>query len=144
MKSGITYARGCERLQNSYRRRRKAGCRYASLTLSTRGYETNVAYSAEQAIEILAQWEPHLAIIDVMLPRMNGIDLAIALKANYPFCRSVLFSGQPATSEIVEQASKKGHLFDVLAKPVEPGFLLEAVARLLMPEGNLPPRGSLH
>ncbi len=115
-----------------------------ALLFSTRGYETKVAYSAEQAIEIMAQWEPHLAIIDVMLPRMNGIDLAIALKANYPFCRSVLFSGQPATSEIVEQASKKGHLFDVLAKPVEPGFLLEAVARLLMPEGNLPPRGSLH
>jgi len=101
-----------------------------ALLFSTRGYETRVAYSAERAIEIIAEWQPDLAIIDVILPQMNGIDLAIALKANYPLCRSVLFSGQPFTSEILEEMTKKGHTFEVLAKPMDPAFLLEMIGQM--------------
>jgi CheY-like chemotaxis protein len=58
-----------------------------NLILSGRGYETRAAYSAEQAIELLAQWQPDLAIIDVMLPQMNGIQLAGILRGNCPACR---------------------------------------------------------
>ena len=53
------------------------------LILSGRGYDVRAVYSAEQAIEVLADWPPKLAIIDVMLPRMNGIEFAKVLKANY-------------------------------------------------------------
>jgi len=105
-----------------------------ALIFSTRGYKTRVAYSAEQAIEVMAEWPPDLAIIDVVLPQMNGIDLAIVLKSNYPSCRLLLFSGQPTTTEIAEQAAKKGHVFEILAKPVHPSFLLDAVASLLLPD----------
>lgn len=101
-----------------------------ALILSTRGYETKVAYSAEQSIEILAEWSPDLAIMDVMLPRMNGIDLAIVLKDNYPGCRIVLFSGQPDTGRLLDEASKKGHHFDILAKPVHPAVILDTVSNI--------------
>jgi CheY-like chemotaxis protein len=101
-----------------------------ALILSTRGYELRAAYSAEQAIEILAEWSPDLAIMDVMLPRMNGIDLAIVLKDNYPGCRIVLFSGQPDTGRLLDEASKKGHHFDILAKPVHPTVILDTVSNI--------------
>jgi DNA-binding NtrC family response regulator len=99
-----------------------------ALILSTRGYELRVAYSAEAAIEILSEWSPDLAIMDVMLPQMNGIDLAIVIKANYPGCRIILFSGQPDTSKLLDEALKKGHRFDILAKPIHPGFILDTVS----------------
>ncbi|QNI31254.1 response regulator [Alloacidobacterium dinghuense] len=102
-----------------------------AIVFSKRGYEARVAYSAEQAIEIIAEWRPDVAIIDVVLPHMNGIDLAIVLRANYPSCRLVLFSGQPGTTEIAEEAAKKGHIFEILAKPVHPVSLLDTVALLL-------------
>ena len=35
---------------------------------ATNGYETRVAYTAEQAGEISVEWLPDLAIIDVVLP----------------------------------------------------------------------------
>ena len=44
------------------------------------GYAARAAYSAEQALEIVAQWSPRLAILDVILPGMSGIDLAILIK----------------------------------------------------------------
>lgn len=94
-------------------------------------YDVQAAYSAERAIEIIAEWRPDLAIIDVMLPEMNGIDLAIAIKANYPKCHALLFSGHSNTSMLLEEAGKKGHQFEVLAKPVHPTLMLERASDLL-------------
>ncbi len=102
-----------------------------AMVLSTRHYETRVAYSAEDAIEILAAWQPEVAILDVILPRMNGIDLAIVVRENYPHCKVLLFSGQPDAGLVLEEALKKGHSFEILAKPVPPQLMLEAVSGLL-------------
>jgi DNA-binding response OmpR family regulator len=101
------------------------------LIFSTRGYEVRVAHSAEQAIETLAEWRPDLALVDVMLPRMNGIEFGIALKSNYPNCVLLLFSGHPGTSALLEGARRDGYTFDILAKPLHPTFILDTVASLL-------------
>ena len=58
------------------------------------GYAARVAYSAEQATEIVSAWVPDLIIIDVILPQMNGIELAILFQEHFPRCRVILFSGQ--------------------------------------------------
>jgi CheY-like chemotaxis protein len=83
---------------------------------STNGYETRTAYSAEGAIQIIAEWQPDLAILDVVLPVMNGIDLAILLTSQYPECRILLFSGQAATGDLLEDAIRRGYRFEILAK----------------------------
>jgi DNA-binding response OmpR family regulator len=95
------------------------------------GYDSRVAYSAEQAIENIAVTEPELALLDVNLPGMNGIDLAIVLRANHPNCHLLLVSGHESTRGLLEEAAKKGHIFDILAKPIHPTFILERAKGLL-------------
>jgi CheY-like chemotaxis protein len=92
-----------------------------AIIFSSQGYETRAVYSAEQAFELISDWLPNLAVIDVRLPGMNGIDLAIRLRAEYPDCRVSLFSGQASTSDLLERARQNGHSFDIIAKPVPPG-----------------------
>jgi DNA-binding NtrC family response regulator len=99
--------------------------------LSAHGYEIRTTYSAEEAIQTLAHWIPDLAILDVMLPQMNGIELALVLKEDYPRCHALLFSGQPCVEALVEKAKHEGHEFDVLAKPVHPSVMLKAISNLL-------------
>jgi CheY-like chemotaxis protein len=82
---------------------------------------------------VLAVWEPDLTILDVGLPKMNGIDLAIALKSIHPDCRVLLFSGYPNTADLLAQAQADGHVFEVLAKPVHPTIMLDRAAHLLPP-----------
>jgi DNA-binding NtrC family response regulator len=94
-------------------------------------YEVRVAYTAERAIETIAEWRPDLAILDVILPEMNGIDLAIVIKSNHPCCQVLLFSGHANTAMLLEEAGKKGHQFEVLAKPVHPSLMLERASALL-------------
>jgi DNA-binding NtrC family response regulator len=95
---------------------------------SIRGYETRGVYSAEEARALIHDWAPDLAIIDVLLPAMNGIDFAILLKAECPACRLMLFSGQTSTGELLEFAEGQGHHFEIVAKPVSPELLLEWAA----------------
>jgi DNA-binding NtrC family response regulator len=115
-----------------------------AVIFSSSGYDSRAVYSAEQALETLEEWRPDLAIIDVVLPGMNGIEFAIFLKASYPACQFLLFSGQPGTSGLLEDAKKKGHLFDILAKPLHPTFMLATVSEMLTPCQDPPNPNLMH
>lgn len=94
-------------------------------------YEVRVAGTAEEAVETIAQWQPELAIVDVVLPRMSGIELAVVIRDTHPRCQIVLFSGNQTTQSLLEEAATKGHLFEVLAKPVHPLFMVDYVSSRL-------------
>ena len=66
------------------------------------GYVSEAAYSAEAVLDSASTWSPHLAIVDVVLPGMNGIELARWLKKICPECHIVLLSGQLATNDLLE------------------------------------------
>jgi DNA-binding response OmpR family regulator len=92
------------------------------------GYDARAAYSAEEALALIDSWIPELAILDVYLPGMNGIDLAIRLKAEVPSCRITLFSGQSSSNDLLDQARRDGHALDIIPKPVHPSELLSLLA----------------
>lgn len=100
------------------------------IVFSKSGYDARAAYSAEEALALIPVWTPQLALIDVYLPGMNGIDLAIRLKAEYPLCRISLFSGDPGTGDLL---AASGQPFEVTAKPVSPSEMLAIASRLLAP-----------
>ena len=70
---------------------------------------------------------PDLLITDVVMPSMSGIDLAIALKAEFPDCKVLLFSGQAATANLLEAARAQGHDFELLSKPIHPTEFLKKI-----------------
>jgi len=106
--------------------------------LSAHGYKVRVVYSAESALETVSGWVPDLCILDVMLPKMNGIDFAVLLNRDLPECRVILFSGQPNVEQLLQRASAEGHHFEILAKPVHPTMMLNAISNLLFPGDPAP------
>ena len=104
--------------------------------LAANGYEIRIVYSAEDAISLISMWSPDVAILDVMLPKMNGIDLALVLRENLPHCHALLFSGQPSVEVLMQKAKDEGHRFEILAKPVHPTVMLDAISTLLCPGGS--------
>lgn len=102
-----------------------------AVIFSTSGFEARAAHSAEQAIEIARDWEPALAIIDVILPEMNGVDLAITFAQNRPSCRVLLFSGQSTAADFVKKAAARGYCFELLSKPIHPNVMLSRATRML-------------
>ena len=98
-----------------------------SIILSKSGFETMTAYDAISATEIAADVIPDLLISDVVMPGMSGIDLAILVRRTIPTCKILLFSGQAATVDLLEEARRQGHDFTTLTKPVHPTDLLKRI-----------------
>ena len=48
--------------------------------LKSEGYETLKAADGEEALKILSMEEPDLIILDVMMPKMNGIDACLKIR----------------------------------------------------------------
>lgn len=73
---------------------------------------------------------PDLLISDVVMPQLSGIELAIQVREHCPDCKVLLFSGQAATSGLLETAKENGYDFELLLKPVHPSDLLARIRNL--------------
>ncbi len=102
-----------------------------ALILQHSGYETATAYDGASAMELSVEFQPDLVLTDVMMPGMSGIELAMAFSENLPKCKVLLFSGQAATTEMLERARKRGFDVPLVAKPAHPEELLKRVAKIL-------------
>ena len=96
-------------------------------------------YSAEEAVDVVAEWQPDLALLDVNLPGINGVDLAIAIRTSLPDCRVLLFSGYPNSADLLHMAMGAGHVFEIIAKPLHPTVLLDVVDSSLSDTPDQPP-----
>lgn len=93
--------------------------------LEDAGFEAIAAYDGWTALEAAARFTPDYLLTDVLMPRMNGVQLAITIRRNYPAVRILLFSGQAGTSEIMLEGQKQGFEFELIAKPIHPLKLIE-------------------
>jgi DNA-binding response OmpR family regulator len=87
------------------------------------GHETVQAYSAEQALQCVAEREPDLALLDIHMPGMSGLELAKQLNRNtsVPF---MFLSGRGDT-DAGKQAAAYGAVGFVV-KPVDEQHLMPA------------------
>ncbi len=92
--------------------------------LDINGYDATAVYNGLAAIESARRLRPDLVISDVIMEDMDGIQAAIKIREFLPSCRILLFSGQAATADLLEEARRQGYDFDILAKPVHPSELL--------------------
>lgn len=89
------------------------------------GFDVRAAYEGWTALEIASKFRPDYLLTDVLMPRMNGVELAIAISKMLPSAKILLFSGQAGVSEILLRGQEQGYEFELLAKPIHPRQLIE-------------------
>jgi CheY-like chemotaxis protein len=102
--------------------------------LNMMGYDAVSVYSGTEAIERAATTPFDMLISDVMMPGMNGIESAIAICKRTPDCKVLLISGNSRTSEVLKEAEGRGHMFDILAKPIHPSIILNCLKATWLPK----------
>lgn len=105
-------------------------CNTLVAILSHAGYSVTAFEDPKLAIKAAAEMAPDLLITDVMMPGMNGIELAIHFQNFHPKCKVLLFSGQAATADLLIDARLRGYNFDLLGKPVHPTDLIARLEAL--------------
>ena len=93
------------------------------------GYDVVQAHNAEQALDLVAQRVPDLALLDISMPGMSGLELAQRLRreTSVPF----MFLSSHVHDDIVRQAAEHGAI-GYLVKPVDAKQLVPAVEAALM------------
>ncbi len=82
------------------------------------GYEVICAASGHEALTLLETQVVDLAISDLLMPKMNGIQLMHAARELYPTLPFIIFTAQGSIESAVN-AMKQG-AFDYLEKPLDP------------------------
>ena len=93
------------------------------------GYKVIEALSGEEALEKALVENPDLIIMDIMLPGMNGIEAAIALKQNLKTSRIPVI-GHSAWQENKDKALAAG-MVEFLPKPTTPRVFGEVLKKIL-------------
>ncbi len=93
--------------------------------LNRNGFIAEAAYGGQEAIDKAKRDCPELVLSDVLMPKVDGVEAAIAIRKHCPETRIVLFSGQAATVEILARAREHGHSFELLPKPIHPDELIK-------------------
>jgi CheY-like chemotaxis protein len=103
--------------------------------IESAGYEVVSACSGQEAIAQATQACPTILLTDVLMPVMNGFELALQIKQICPDCRLLLFSGQAATAQLAQAFgqtfTRLGYRFELLPKPFHPSALLRRLEECL-------------
>ena len=93
------------------------------MTLESEGYGVRTAGSVREALGALVQGDPHAAIVDLMLPDGDGLQLTRELKRRDPALEVLVITAYGSVRKAME-ATKGAGAFHVLEKPFEPDELL--------------------
>jgi FixJ family two-component response regulator len=97
------------------------------LQIATAGFEVDAYASAEEFLEAANAEDFDCIVVDINLPRMNGLQLQEELSRTVPFASIVFITGYGDLS-IGMHAMRKGAV-DFLEKPIDDETLLSSIAR---------------
>jgi two-component system response regulator AtoC len=95
--------------------------------LQAEGYDVTVAMSAEEGLKKFAEEKPDLALLDVVLPGMDGIELLRQIKKQHPQTIVLMMSAYHMVDRAVE--SMKLGAYDYLIKPFHIVDLINTIGR---------------
>ena len=110
--------------------------------LSDEGFDVLEAENGRAALEVLAHRKPRLAIVDIWMPEVDGIELVQRMRTQAPRVPIIVISGH-GTIETAVRVIRDG-AFDFLEKPFPLDALLRVVGRALderMPDRQAEPIG---
>jgi CheY-like chemotaxis protein len=97
--------------------------------LQPEGFDTVVASSGEEAVDIVMAHPVHLVVLDMHMPTLSGVEtlrLVRQFKSRLP---AILVTGDP--TEAVVRAAIQAQFFSVIPKPVSKHLLLYTLVKAL-------------
>ncbi len=102
-----------------------------SYNLINEGYQVFTAENGKQAIKIAKKQEPHLIILDVMMPVMDGIEACQKIR-QIPKLQDSIITFLTARAEDYAQISGlEAGADDYITKPIKPKVLVSKIKSLL-------------
>jgi two-component system alkaline phosphatase synthesis response regulator PhoP len=95
--------------------------------LQINGYEVETAKDGDQAIQKAKQFKPDLIILDIMMPKKNGIEVCKILRSQPEFNDTVIIFLTALNDELSHVKGLEFGADDFISKPVSPKIVLSKV-----------------
>lgn len=102
-----------------------------SYNLAKEGYEVITASNGDEAIDKAMKHRPSLIILDMMMPKKNGVQVCQILRAQEQFKDTLIMFLTALNDELTQIRGLETGADDYVSKPISPKVLLSRVAALL-------------
>ncbi|MEI6523275.1 MAG: response regulator transcription factor [Bacteroidota bacterium] len=110
--------------------------------LEKEGFQTKVSSNGNEGLKIALNWLPHLILLDVMMPEMDGIETCREIR-NKKEIKNTIIAFLTARNEDYSQiAGFDSGADDYISKPVKPRVLISRINALLRRYENQPEENS--
>jgi two-component system, cell cycle response regulator DivK len=99
--------------------------------LTGEGYEVRTAADAVEALDILREWRPHLILMDIQLPGIEGLELTRRLKADSATDRIIIIGLTAYAMKGDEERILAAGCDAYIAKPIDTRTLPGVIATLI-------------
>lgn len=92
------------------------------------GYSVRAAYNGVEAMQVLENWQPNVVLLDVMMPEMDGFELARAIRSKTELdpIRIIFLTAKGASQDKVQGYLSGGEIY--LTKPFDNEELIQVVS----------------
>jgi two-component system OmpR family response regulator len=111
-----------------------------TMALKFQGFSVESAGTGAQALSAVAAFHPHLIVLDVMLPDMEGFDVAQRLGAQHARVPIIYLTARDATEDKIRGLSLGGD--DYVTKPFSLEELVARIRSILRRTGEAEPESS--
>ena len=102
--------------------------------LQDEGYTVDLAATGKEAIKKTQEKSYDVALLDIRLPDMEGVELLKLLKDGVPRTRKIMVTGYPSMQNAISALNKNADAY--LLKPVDVEKLLNTVKQQLIDQEN--------
>jgi len=99
--------------------------------LSNEGYQVITGINGVEAVKLAKKHQPHLIILDVMMPEMDGIEACEILRSNSNLENTVITFFTARGEDYSQVAGFDAGADDYITKPIKPKVLISKVKALL-------------
>jgi CheY-like chemotaxis protein len=99
--------------------------------LERSGYEVSEAEDGEQVLQKALGFAPHMIILDLQMPKLDGYSAAIALRMIPAFKGIPIVALAAALTDVSPEQTSQAGFTQYLVKPISPARLRECVSHLL-------------
>jgi PAS domain S-box-containing protein len=100
--------------------------------LAYKGFETREAVDGVEGLDIAREWTPDLAIVDIVMPNMDGIEFVRQLRADPQLAATpIIFYTASYDEAVALRIGREAGVAQVLMKPSEPELILKTIDETL-------------
>lgn len=104
--------------------------------LEKEGYKVKKARNGEEAVDRAYEEKPDLILLDIMMPKKDGIEVCRELRANKKFNDTIIVFLTARNEEYSEVAGFDVGADDYVVKPIKPRSLISRIKTLLLRNEN--------